>query len=169
MFKKTIAVMMFALSGYAAISVHAETLNLPASTALMNGDYINSNCVVVDDVVGIAAGGFAGICDFQIPLELPVGRTIQQIEVVYGATNDATAPLININLGTLDFSTGAKAVRFPWLANLIPNGDIYTQRLMPQTKIGYPDAFVVQMNTMYQVFVHLENGAFATGLRITYL
>ena len=40
---------------------------------------------------------------------------------------------------------------------------------MAQTKLGgYPDAFVTQQNTMYQVSVHLEAGAHVTGLRITY-
>jgi hypothetical protein len=167
--KKSLAVAMFALFGAVAVSAHAETVNLPASAALMNGEYVNSNCIVADPVNGITAGDFAGICDMQFPVQLPAGRTLQQIEVVYGAINNGPAPFLDVHLGTVDFTTGMSDSRFPWLANLMPGGTFHTKRLMQQTKVGaYPDAFVVQQNTMYQVFVHLENGAYITGLRITY-
>jgi len=166
--KKVVAIAMFALSGCIGAMAHAETMNMPASAALMNGDYVNSNCVVADAYHGITAAEIPGICDFQFPVQVPAGRTIQQIEVVYGATNPAPLPFIETHLGTVDFSTGLSDTRFQWAGNLMPGGTFLTKRLMQQTKIGYPEAFVVQPNTMYQVFVHLESGAYATGLRITY-
>ncbi len=167
---KSLAVPMFALFGAVAASAHAETVNLPASAALVNGEYVNSNCVVADPVNGIRAGDFAGICDMQFPVQLPAGRTLQQIEVVYGATVTGPAPFLDTHLGTVDFTTGLSDSRFPWFGNLMQGGSFHTRRLMQQTKLGaYPDAFVVQQNTMYQVFVHLESGAYVTGLRITYL
>jgi len=63
------------------------------------------------------------------------------------------------------------STEFPWLqpASYIPTGTFQVSRLMAQTKYGaYPDAFLVQPNTMYRVRVSLLDGTFASGLAVTY-
>jgi hypothetical protein len=162
---------MFVLVGYGVIPAHADMLNVPASAALINGAYGSPNCSVILEpnyFYGIKAFESQGTCDVQIPVQVPVGHSLQQIEIIYGATDSATLPLLSTNLGTLDYSAFTMGTQFTWTSNLMPGGALHTTRLMQQTKFGYPDAFVVQGNLMYQVFVHLEDGAYLTGLRITY-
>lgn len=153
-----------ALSSYAAIPAYAEVLNIPASAALMSGDSLGSGCHIGPFISADVSGG---ICDFQIPLTVPTGHTIQQISVVYSVANNPS--FIHASLEVLDFVTPMESTQFEWLSNPGPNGVLQVNRLMAQTKYGaYPDAFLVQPNTMYQVLLHLEDGAFAAGLQITY-
>jgi hypothetical protein len=167
---KLVAAVLFAsVSIGAAHTASAEILNVPVSASLVTGDYANSHCVVVNSIYGITSTPWGGgSCELQIPIEIPVGRTIQQIEVTYTSPPDATLPFITAYLGTLDFTTAAAEVRYSWSANTMPGGPFQVRRLMQQTKFGYPDAFVVQASTMYQVYIHLENGESTNGVRVTY-
>jgi hypothetical protein len=156
-----------ALGAYAAIPAHAEVLNIPASAAIYTGSP-GSECGTYVGI-GIAT---SSICDFEIPLTVPVGHTIQQVSVVHGTDNNIflPPPVISASLSTLDFATPFVGGQFSWSSfDYLPNGVFQVTRLMAQTKFGaYPNAFLVQPNTMYEVVLHIEGTAFATGLQVTY-
>jgi hypothetical protein len=154
-----------ALSSYAAIPAHAEVLNIPGSAAIYSG-YPGNDCGS-DPGVGIFSWT---ICDFEIPLTIPAGHTIQQISVVHGTANLYPNPEIEAQLLHVDFVPGGYVWQFPWSSvDHVPDGEFQVSRLMAQTKFGgYPDAFLVQPNTIYKVVLHIESGALATGLQVTY-
>jgi hypothetical protein len=159
---------MLALSGYAAIPAYADVLNIPASAAIYSDTAGNACASVIDAGYGVA--GIAG-CDFEIPLTIPVGRTIQQISVVH---HDIIGPIPNpaysASLTAIDFSTSVvSSGQFPWSWTGFANTAYQVTRLMAQTKFGaYPDAFLVQPNTMYEVVLHVQGSAIASGLQVTY-
>lgn len=158
-----------ALCSYVAIpAAYADVLNIPVSAALMNGDPLASGCQVGNGPY-ISSVVLGGICDFQIPLTVPTGHTIQQISVIYGDKNIGPA-LIYAGLSALNFVTPPDSMQFESMwGGPVPAGALQVKRLMAQTKYGaYPDAFVVQPNTMYQVVLHLDSGAIAAGLQVTY-
>ncbi len=162
-----LAFAVLALVGFANIAAHADELDIPASAAQMGGDPMGSACVVQNGMYGITSEPVVGFCDFIFPLTIPAGRTIQQITVLHGTLGPPPS-YISANLTTLNTSAFTSATEFQWgSTSQVPSG-LQATRLMLQTKFGYPDAFVTQVNTTYQVVVHVEQGAFVDGLQVTY-
>lgn len=159
-----------ALASSMCVSAHADELDMPASAALMMGDPINSACQVIDVPRGIVAvDHIAGICDFAFPLTIPPGHTIEQITIVHGTLANHGLAVVNAYLSTLNFATSVPGTEFEWLSSaVVPDGTFQGTHLMNQTKFGYPDEFVTQPNTMYQIVAHVEDGAFVTGLQVIY-
>lgn len=159
-----------ALCSYVAAPAYADVLNIPASAALMNGDPLGSGCSVANASRSISASDLGSTCDLEIPLTVPTGHTIQQIAVVHGNEIIGGGALIYTALNTLDFPSAANSSHFELISTTpVPIGTFQATRLMTQLKNGtYVDAFTVLPNTMYQVVVHLESGAFVTGLQVTY-
>jgi hypothetical protein len=149
-----------ALFGYVAIPAQADTLNMPISAAFMNsGD--GSGCQIWGWPDGIGPKELGAICDFEFPMTIPAGHTVQQIEVIHSGN----LGFITAFLGTLDFATSATAVKLQWLSNnSVPPGTYEVSPLITSPK----QYFVVQPNTTYRVVLHLEDGGDVAGLRITY-
>jgi hypothetical protein len=164
-FQRGLMAATLALSSYVAIPAHAEVLNIPGSAAIYSG-FPGNDCGS-DPGLGIFT---YSICDFDIPLTIPAGHTIQQISVVHATANLDPNPVIGAQLFHVDFVTSSSGYQFAYgSVDHVPDGTFQVSRLMAQTKFGgYPDAFLVQPNTLYKVVLHLETGALATGLQVTY-
>jgi hypothetical protein len=167
-----LAATLVAALSCAALPAHADVLDLPVSAGFMNSSD-GSGCQINGWPKGIGPKELGATCDFEFPVTIPVGHTIQQIEIVHAAGANAGA-FITAFLGTVDFVSSSTTMQFQWLSNaIIPAGSFVASPLMKQVQlhpsgVGYPDAFVVQPNTMYRVVLHLEDGGDVTGLRITY-
>jgi hypothetical protein len=158
-----------ALSTYAATPAHAEVLNIPASASIYTA--AAGDCGYYS---GFGVSGIPNSCYFEIPLTIPAGHTIQQISVVHrDFIGPFPLPAYSASLSSIDFSTGVVSNgQFPWDSfGNPPNDALQVKRLMAQPvfpKNTYPDAFLVQPNTLYEVALHVEGSAIVTGLQVTY-
>lgn len=169
-YQRSLMAATLALSSYAAIPAHAEVLNIPASAAIYIG--ATGDCEYYS---GLGINGAPGFCEFEIPLTVPAGHTIQQISVVHRDIVGVPIPnpVYLASLSSIDFSTGVfSSGQFLWTSSgNLPNDAFKVTRLMAQPvfpKNTYPDAFLVQPNTMYEVSLYIEGSAIVTGLQVTY-
>jgi len=62
-----------------------------------------------------------------------------------------------------------QSIMFYWTSSTpVPNNVLAKSNLMAQFGKTFPNAFVVQSDTMYQVEVQLTDLSFVTGLQVTY-
>jgi hypothetical protein len=161
------------LTGFFATSVHADVLSIPAAGGMIGGGP-GQSCVATDatnyDWSIYADPNQAGNCDFEIPIMIPIGHTINQVTILYGTDNQVADPAISASLAT-------KSTVAPFPANsefefaslaYVPEGTIASHNLMAQAGKNFPDAFVVQSSTQYRVKFITRNGVAIWGLSVNY-
>jgi hypothetical protein len=155
------------------ISAHAEIVNIPASAG-MQGSNPNNQCSVSLGSFGVSNQAPAAACAFEVPISVPAGRTVLQIDVIHSTNSNCANPYVEAALWSVDYSTSLPTISFPWSSSayVTPDGKMQATHLMaqvagPKTTL-YPDAFVVQAKTMYNVVATVENCASVAGLQVTY-
>src|SRR4051812_6640829 len=96
----SLAGVAFAALAGLATTAHADIVNYPASAGMV---YDSQACTYSSPTFGVISA-LPGIeCHIKVPISLPVGRTLQQISVIY-ATNSMYGPsTIMADLASLDF------------------------------------------------------------------
>jgi hypothetical protein len=157
------------LCSLASVSAHANFLNIPAAQATPS--YESTNCGIYAINGYFALTQQPEFCKVEFPLLLPAGSTIKQITVVHGTSYPLLPqPTISASLRTLgNNSLGSQTISFNWSSTTpVPNDVLLKSNLMAQFGKLYPDAFIVQSDTMYQVEVSLADLSFVTGVQVTY-
>ncbi|HJT99422.1 MAG TPA: hypothetical protein VJ696_13985 [Rhodanobacteraceae bacterium] len=166
----TTAVTSLALLAIGASSAHADVVNIPASAGMQSGASSN-RCSVSLGTLGITT---TDTCAFELPISIPVGRTIQQIDIIHSTNSSCTDPYLEAALWSVDYSTSRPTISFPWSSSehVSPDGMQQSNHLMAEMAgsrtMIYPDAFVVQPDTMYNVVIMVEDCAQVAGLQVTY-
>ena len=170
MTKNCLQVTAMVLAGFVASQCRADVLYIPFSTGL-SGNSLSPAC---NNFLANAYVSDGPSCWLQIPISIPVGRTIEQL-TVFHSNGDVPFPFIEASLHIVGMSTNptSEEVKFAWNSNVdLFNGDVARQPMMAQLPIKggyvYPDQFPVVANTMYTLVVQLENKAAIEGLQVTY-
>jgi hypothetical protein len=153
-----------AATSLASLSAHAEVITIPFSASLPR--YVDGE-TCIDETLSFASGGEP--CLLRFPLTVPVGKSVQQIAVMY-STNSLFpgTPSIEAWLEIVNIDPAFETQAFLWSSDAtVPDGTIATHRLMSTLK-GYPDQFAVPSNRTYQVVVHMWNGVSVQAVQVTY-
>lgn len=160
-----------ALAGLCTLSfsisaLAGAVLNVPASEAKVV-DAGSSNCAF--DRGFFSPTPQPEYCVLDFPITVPAGTTIKQATVIYGMGNGN--PAISADLISMgNTSWGDQAYLFNWFsyAPLQNTNELARGNLMAQFGKNYPDAFSVATDKMYILEVHLVDGAYVTGVQVTY-
>jgi hypothetical protein len=158
-----------AICALASVSAHAGTfLNIPAAQATPN--YESTNCGFWISAY-YSFGQPAGNCTIEFPLTLPAGTTIEQIAVIHGTSYPLLPqPAISVLVRSRGNAfANDQSIMFSWNSTTpVPLNVLAKTNLMAQFGKTFPDAFVVQNDTMYQVEITLTDLSYVTGLQVTY-
>jgi len=157
------AALFFAVASESSFAT--EFMNIPAAAAASYG--MDDNCERTS--LGVAASDLAE-CRLEVPLNLPVGKVVKQVSVVYGES-DLMGGGGTIYGGLYEMTLGSNAsstAKFYLPVVGIPSTGTATTNLMAQVGTTYPDAFQLQSSRQYSVYVVVSGAAAFTGLRVAY-
>ena len=152
------------LLGGSVGSASADTLNIPVSAGMTDPA---TECTVLG---ALGLSSFApNVCMVQVPIVVPAGHTIKQINIAHGTHSNFANPYIEASLWSVDFMTSQSAEQFPWSSSAyVPDGTWKRTHLMSQINNTFPDAFVAGATKIYQLRFTLLNGVILNSVQVIY-